>query len=35
MKGKDLHIGPTDNTPEIILKKEGLIVIRGRGLIVN
>ncbi len=35
MKGKDLHIGPTDNTPEIILKKEGLINIRGRGLIVN
>ncbi len=35
MKGKDLHIGPTDNTPEIILKHEGLIVIRGRGLIVH
>ena len=35
MKVKDLHIGPTDNTPEVILKKEGLIVIRGRGLIVN
>ena len=35
MKLKDLYIGPADNTPEIILKSEGLIVIRGRGLIVN
>lgn len=35
MKVKDLHIGPTGNTPEIFLKKEGLIVIRGRGLIIN
>lgn len=32
---KDLHIGPTDSTPEIILKSEGFILIRGRGLIIN
>ena len=32
---KDLHIGPTDNTPEMILKSEGSILIRGRGLIIN
>jgi hypothetical protein len=35
MKVKDLRIGPSDNTPEIILKSQGLIIIRGRGLIVN
>jgi hypothetical protein len=32
---KDLHIGPTDNSPEIILKSEGTILIRGRGLVIN
>jgi len=35
MNLKDLHIGPTDNTPEMILKSEGSILIRGRGLIIN
>lgn len=32
---KDLHIGPSDKTPEIFLKSEGTILIRGRGLIIN
>jgi len=32
---RDLHIAPTDSTPEIILKSEGFIIIRGRGLVIN
>lgn len=32
---KDLYIGPADNSPEVILKAEGLFIIRGRGLIIN
>ncbi|MEZ4997360.1 MAG: SiaC family regulatory phosphoprotein [Bacteroidales bacterium] len=35
MSFKDLHISPTDNTPEVIIKKEGLIMLRGKGLVIN
>jgi hypothetical protein len=31
----EVHILPTDNTPEVLLKPEGLIKIRGRGMVVN
>jgi hypothetical protein len=31
----ELHIQPTDKTPEIFLDPEGTIKIKGRGLIVN
>ncbi len=33
-KGK-LHILPTGNTPEFILDPDGIIKIKGRGLVVN
>ena len=28
----EIHIFPTDNTPEILLNPEGIIMITGRGL---
>jgi hypothetical protein len=31
----EVHILPTDRTPEIILNPEGIIKIKGRGLAVN
>ncbi len=31
----EIHILPTHNTPEFILKPEGIIKIKGRGLIEN
>jgi len=31
----ELHILPTDNTPEVLLKPEGIIKITGRGLIAE
>jgi hypothetical protein len=31
----EIHILPTDKTPEVLLKPEGIIKIKGRGLMVN
>jgi hypothetical protein len=31
----EIHILPTDKTPEVILNPEGIIMIKGRGLTVN
>jgi hypothetical protein len=31
----EIHILPTDNTPEFLLNPEGIIKIKGRGLIIN
>lgn len=30
-----LHILPTENTPEILLKPEGIIKIKGRGMVLD
>jgi len=30
-----VHILPTDNSPEVILNPEGIIKIKGRGMVVN
>jgi hypothetical protein len=35
MQISKLHILPTDNTPEIILDPEGIIKIKGRGMVLN
>jgi hypothetical protein len=31
----EVHILPTDNTPEVLLNPKGIIKIKGRGLIIN
>jgi hypothetical protein len=31
----EVHILPTDSTPEVLLNPEGIIKIKGRGLIIN
>jgi hypothetical protein len=31
----EVHILPTDNTPEVLLNPEGIIKIKGRALTVN
>jgi hypothetical protein len=35
MLTSEVHILPTENTPEFLLNPEGIIKIKGRGLIVN
>lgn len=35
MKIGDLHILPTDNTPEFLFSPDGMLKIRGRGLFQN
>jgi hypothetical protein len=35
MMTDEIHILPTDKTPEVLLKPEGIIKIKGRGLMVN
>jgi hypothetical protein len=35
MKAGELHILPTDNTPDFLFNPEGTITIRGRGLFGN
>ena len=35
MKIDDLHILPTDNTPEFLFSPDGMLKIRGRGLFQN
>ena len=35
MQLEDLHIQPTENTPEIMLKSEGQIIIKGRGMVLD
>jgi hypothetical protein len=32
---EEVHILPTDNTPEILLNPDGIIKIKGRALTVN
>jgi hypothetical protein len=32
---KKVHILPSENTPEVILNPEGIIKIKGRGMVVN
>jgi len=31
----EVHILPTDNSPEVILKPNGTVKIKGRGMVVN
>ena len=35
MKIEKVHIFPTDNSPEVLLNPDGVIKIKGRGMIVN
>ena len=32
---EEFHILPTENSPEVILNPEGIIKIKGRGMVVN
>jgi hypothetical protein len=35
MQVNKLHILPTNNTPEILLNPEGIIIIKGRGMVLD